>query len=304
MAEMDGFQAAQLIRQHDRARETPIIFLSAVHTETHYARQGYSLGAVDYIYKPYDPYVLRDKVRSFVALYRERHARRVAEDSVRGKDMILGVLGHDLRSPITAITATTSMLLRDEPEPARAAALLRMSVSAHRMDRMVRSLIDYARTYFGEGIPVHPWPENMGAICHGVVDEIMDSYPGKRVELTVSGEVEGEWDADRVAQAMTNLLVNAAEHAQGTIRVDVVGASDVVTVSVSNPGPFPEELRATLFQPFHKSDHKSRGLGLGLFIVRQVVLAHGGRVELLKTAEPETRFLTHWPRRAGDVASG
>src|SRR5689334_16108698 len=103
MADLDGFETAALIRQHDRARETPIIFLSAIHTETHYARQGLSLGAVDYIYKPFDPDLLRDKVRSFVALYRERRARQSAESALQMKDLILGVLGHDLRSPVTAI---------------------------------------------------------------------------------------------------------------------------------------------------------------------------------------------------------
>src|SRR4051794_29072164 len=152
MAGLDGFETARLIRQHERARETPIIFLSAIHTETHYARQGLSLGAVDYIYKPFDPDLLRDKVRSFVALYRERRARLSAENALAMKDLILGVLGHDLRSPVTAICASAEMLIKDEAADDRRAALVRITASAHRMDRMVRSLVDYARTYFGAGI--------------------------------------------------------------------------------------------------------------------------------------------------------
>src|SRR4051812_33503356 len=168
MADLDGFETAALIRQHERARETPIIFLSAIHTETHYARQGYSFGAVDYIYKPFDPDLLRDKVRSFVALYRERRARQTAESALHMKDLILGVLGHDLRSPVTAICASAEMLIRDEEHEDRRAALVRIAGSAHRMDRMVRSLVDYARTWFGGGIPIFSAPCEMDKICRRV----------------------------------------------------------------------------------------------------------------------------------------
>ncbi|MCU1282593.1 MAG: bphP8 [bacterium] len=297
MADMDGFETAQLMRQHERSRETPIIFLSAIHTETHYARQGLSLGAVDYIYKPFDPDLLRDKVRSFVALYRERRARRTAESALQMKDLILGVLGHDLRSPVTAICASSEMLLRDETVEDKRAALIRISSSAHRMDRMVRALVDYARTYFGGGIPVFLTPERMDRICRRVVDEVESTHPNTKVELRVAGNVEGSWDADRVAQAITNLVINAVEHSGGTVIVDVAGGGAEVTVTVSNNGAFPEALRSSLFQPFRKGDQAGRGLGLGLFIVREIVAAHHGRVELVTTTPRQTRFTTYWPRQ-------
>lgn len=297
MADLDGFQTAQLIRRHERARETPIIFLTAIHTETHYARQGYSLGAVDYIYKPFDPDLLRDKVRSFVTLYRERRARRTAENALEMKDMILGVLGHDLRSPVTAITASADLLLRDEADEMRRAALQRINASAHRMDRMVRSLVDYARTWLGGGLPIHCVPERMGALCRRVLDEIDASHPGKPVRLQIAGDDGGEWDGDRVAQAVTNLVVNAIDHAGGDVTLDVAGGADDVTVTVSNPGIFPERLRATLFEPFRKGDQRGRGLGLGLFIVHEILAAHGGRVELADGGDGMTRFTMYWPRR-------
>jgi signal transduction histidine kinase len=298
MADMDGFETAQLIRQHERARETPIIFMSAIHTETHYARQGYSLGAVDYIYKPFDPDLLRDKVRSFVTLYRERRARRTAESALEMKDLILGVLGHDLRSPVTSICASAEMLLRDEIATDRRAALVRISNSGHRMDRMVRALVDYARTYFGGGMPLYLEADRMDRICKRVIDEVESTHPTSRLTLSVTGNVEGSWDADRVAQAITNLAVNAVEHSEGKVEVDVVGGADEVSVTVSNDGAFPEALRASLFQPFRKGDQGGRGLGLGLFIVREIVSAHQGRVELLAGGAQKTRFTTYWPRAA------
>jgi signal transduction histidine kinase len=296
MVGLDGFETAQLIREHERARETPIIFLTAIHTDTHYARKGYSLGAVDYIYKPFDPDLLRDKVRSFVALHRERHLRLSAEQALQMKDLILGVLGHDLRSPVTAICASAELLLRDEKVPERRAALVRISSSGHRMDRMVRALVDYARSYFGGGVPVFAAPAHIDRICQRVIDEVQSTHPGRVVELRVAGNAEGNWDADRVAQALTNLVINAVEHAHGEVVVEIEGHTDVVTVSVTNDGAFPEELRESLFQPFRKGDRGGRGLGLGLFIVREIAVAHGGRVELAPADGPRTRFITYWPR--------
>jgi signal transduction histidine kinase len=298
MADLDGFETARLIRLHERARETPIIFVTAIHTETHYARQGYSLGAVDYIYKPYDPDLLRDKVRSFVALHRERRARQSAESALQMKDLILGVLGHDLRSPVTAICASADLLLRDEVAPERRAALKRISGSAHRIDRMVRALVDYARHYFGGAIPIYPAADRMDRICRRIVDEIEATHPSATIALQVVGSVEGSWDADRVAQAVTNLVVNAVEHSSGAVDIDVVGGAEAVMVTVTNEGSFPEVLRQTLFQPFRKGEAGGRGLGLGLFIVREIVVAHGGRVELVTSDPEKTRFLTWWPRTA------
>lgn len=297
MADLDGFETAALIRQHDRARETPIIFLSAIHTETHYARQGLSLGAVDYIYKPFDPDLLRDKVRSFVTLFRERRARVSAESALKMKDLILGVLGHDLRSPVTAICASAELLLKDETAPERRAALTRINSSARRMDRMVRALVDYARTYFGGRIPTLLAPARMDHLCRRLIDETESTHPSCAVALSVVGNVEGNWDADRIAQAIGNLIINAVEHASGAVRVDVAGGADEVTVTVCNDGTFPDGLRATLFEPFSKGDAGSRGLGLGLFIAREIAEAHGGRIELASAAgDPQTRFTTYWPR--------
>ncbi|HEY2749429.1 MAG TPA: hybrid sensor histidine kinase/response regulator [Polyangia bacterium] len=297
MAGLDGFETAAAMRKHERARETPIIFLSAVHTETHYARQGLSLGAVDYIYKPFDPDLLRDKVRSFVALHRERLARQSAESALAMKDLVLGMLGHDLRSPVTAICASAEHLLQDETREDRRVALRRINSSAHRMDRMVRSLVDYARTYFGGGLPMARMPARMDELCRRVADEVETSHPGHAIDVSVTGEVAGDWDADRVVQAIGNLVINAVEHAKGAVRVEVAGGADEVRVIVANDGEIPDAERGQLFQPFKKGDAGGRGLGLGLFIVREIVTGHGGRVELSSSAG-QTRFTTTWPRHA------
>jgi signal transduction histidine kinase len=212
------------------------------------------------------------------------------------KDLILGVLGHDLRSPVTAICASAEHLLRDEEREDRRAALVRIAGSAHRMDRMVRSLVDYARTWFGGGIPVFPVPAEMDRVCRRVADEVQATHRSARVTITVTGNVETRCDPDRVAQAITNLVINAVEHGNDVATIDVVGGAREISVTVGNDGVFPVELREGLFQPFKKGDAGGRGLGLGLFIVHEVVAAHGGRVELAPDDGRHTRFTTLWPR--------
>src|SRR5262249_11830221 len=135
--------------------------------------------------------------------------------------------------------------------------------------------------------------------CRRVADEVQATHPTARVTVNVAGDVEGRWDADRVAQAITNLLVNAVEHGNDGATIDVAGGAREVSVTVGNDGVFPAALREGLFQPFKKGDSGGRGLGLGLFIVREIVSAHGGRVELAPDDGQHTRFTTYWPRANG-----
>ena len=256
MGDLDGFETAALIRQHERARETPIIFLSAIHTETHYARQGLSLGAVDYIYKPFDPDLLRDKVRSFLTLYRERRARVSAESALAMKDLILGVLGHDLRSPVTAICATAETLLRDETAPERRVGLIRINASARRMDRMVRALVDYARTYFGGAHPGHAAAPSAWTIFASASSK--RSRP-PTPDCKIAAE---QWSATSRAR-LGRRSRGAGDRQPGHQRARARrrwrparrrgrGRADEVTVTVGNEGAFPAALRAGLFEPLQE----------------------------------------------------
>jgi signal transduction histidine kinase len=130
-----------------------------------------------------------------------------------------------------------------------------------------------------------------------VIDEVRAAHGGRAISLTVSGDMTGAWDGDRVAQAIGNLVLNAVEHTSGEVGVEARGDEAGVAVVVRNAGTFPERLRPSLFMPFRKGDRSGRGLGLGLFIVREVLNAHGGRIAL-ESDERHTRFVTWWPRRA------
>ena len=297
MPDLDGFEVAALIRRHEHGRETPIIFLTAIDTNPQDARRGLSLGAVDYIYKPYDPEVVRNKAQSFVNLHREREARREAETAVRMKDLILGVIGHDLLSPITAIQTSAHIAMRT---PAITNdSLLRIVSAAQRMQRMITSLVDYAQTQHSGALQIKAAPARMDELVGQVIEEARSVHPGRDLAVEVSGDPAGSWDADRLVQALGNLVGNALKHSTSAVRIQVdgTGASEV-RISVENEGhPFPESVRGQLFTPFKKGDPHGGGLGLGLYIVRTITVAHGGEIALTSPpGERRTTFEIRLPR--------
>ena len=143
----------------------------------------------------------------------------------------------------------------------------------------------------------HSWDVNNQAPYHALVDEMRTARPERAIELERHGDLSGVWDSARVAQVVSNLIGNAVQHGQDPIVVVADGAGDTVVVSVSNAGaPIAEGKRVSLFEPFRKGD-ASKGIGLGLFIAREIVRSHGGTIEVAST-ERATTFTTRWPRAA------
>jgi signal transduction histidine kinase len=323
MPVMDGFQTLQRLQQLPNGRNVPVIFMTALHHDMVAAQRGYAAGAIDYIIKPFEPDLLRAKVNSLVSLFRRgaelkrrgeiiaakeieaarAHAEAVrAEEASRLKDRFIGILGHDLRNPLTAITNSAHLLMRSSDLPERhqnsAARVLRAS---QRMAQMIRDLLDFTRGQLGGGIPVEPIESNLAEICLRVVDETKAVHPQREIVLETTGELAGHWDDSRVEQMVTNLVVNAVHHGQGRILVEAVGEPGRIFLRVSNGGPpIPAEELPTIFEPFKvpRARRPSEGLGLGLYIVKEIVRAHGGSVDVRSTAEEGTIFTCAWPRPA------
>lgn len=216
------------------------------------------------------------------------------------RERFIGMLGHDLRGPLAAITAGAGALLAGEgldPRHTRIAA--RISSSAHRMGRMIGDLLDFARGHLGGGIPARPTRCDLGQLCRHVVDEIHAAHADRVVRLEVEGDLAGTWDADRLSQALGNLVGNAITHGKDPIVIHAREAADrrSVSVEVCNGGaPIPAELLPRLFDPFRGGrGPRSAGLGLGLYIVKQVARAHGGWCDVTSTDE-RTVFTMHLPR--------
>jgi signal transduction histidine kinase len=320
MPEMDGFELAELMRGRERTRHVPIIFVTAGPYNPTRQFAGYEAGAVDFLYKPIDPRILGHKVDTFFELYRQRQQLagqfrelqasaeererliRELSGTLELAEMFTAVLGHDLRNPLNVIALSGQILAQyPKDESVRRHADLLLS-SSRRMARMIQDLLDLSRARLAGGIPLSVRSADLVELCLRVVADHRLTSPEHRIELQHQGEARGVWDEDRLFQMVSNLLGNAVQHGRDTgeihVRVDCCGA-EKVTIEVRNAGAIPPELLPHLFNPFsvHKrSQMRSDGLGLGLYIVQQIALAHGGGVEAESDGALGTVFRVHLPR--------
>jgi PAS domain S-box-containing protein len=212
------------------------------------------------------------------------------------RDLFAGILGHDLRSPLNAITMAAFLLLKsDGLSEAQRQGVVRVQSAATRIKQLIDGLLDFTRARFGMGFPIRPASVDMGEICAHIVDEVRTAHPERVIQLVSVGDLHGSWDPERVAQVISNLVGNAVQHGEDPITVEANDAAESVLVCISNHGaPISEQKRTSLFEPFRKGDD-SRGIGLGLFIAREIVRSHGGTIECM-SSEQATTFTTRWPR--------
>lgn len=231
------------------------------------------------------------------------------EGTIRDNELFAGVLAHDLRNPLGAIiSAAQLVLMRLEGEGDRnAKPLSRILSSGQRMSRMIDQLLDFTRARAGGGIAVQPREVNLADLCSQAVGELELVYPEREIRCDFEGDQGGAWDPDRLLQIISNLVANAGQHAPpgSAIHVRIDGRSaEALRLEVHNDGAIAPALLPGLFDPFRVARHRrelSRGLGLGLFIVKELARAHGGTVEVASSEEAGTTFTVHLPRgRARD----
>ena len=215
------------------------------------------------------------------------------------RERFLAMLGHDLRVPLNAIKVAASALTA-EPSGSEQPANMAKSIqrATGRMARLVSDLMEFARSHFSNGIPTEPVACDMAEIVRFAIDEVKLSNADAKFDLSVSGDTWGTWDHDRAMQAMVNLATNAAEHGEGVIVVTVRGGERAVTTSFANAGPeISPDLLPVLFDPFRIGESKQshKGLGLGLFVVQQIALAHGALCDA-SSGDGWTTFTIRWPR--------
>jgi two-component system, sensor histidine kinase and response regulator len=305
MPNMDGFELAELMRGSERTRQVPIIFVTAGARDQRHLFKGYESGAVDFLYKPIEPHILRNKADVFFQLYRQKQqlAQELQErtETLRLNEMFAAVLGHDLRSPLSAILSSAYQIQRRSDDPVIHEAATRMLMSGRRMSRMVDDMLDLARARLGGGIPLQPELVDLRALVQRVVREHQVASPDRRIEVHENGELSGHWDPVRLAQVASNLIGNALQHGDGSeeIRVSLDGTQENwAQLSVANAGAIPSASIPHLFDPFGgtQQGRRSNGLGLGLYIVQQIVLAHRGTVEVQCNSGTHTVFSVRVPR--------
>jgi signal transduction histidine kinase len=219
----------------------------------------------------------------------------------RIRERFIGVLSHDLRAPLGSILMSADHMLRSgQLHPGEDRVVGRIARGAARMQRMVRDLLDLARGRLGEGIPVTLTRVDMGEVCRAIVDDMSITNPGRQLTVETGEALWGDWDHDRALQAVGNLVANALQYGRDPVTVTATCVDHTVVVAVTNQGdPIPGDSTSKLFDPFQRGEAgagQKEGLGLGLYIVGEIMRAHGGTVAVVSSRERGTTFTLTWPR--------
>ncbi|WKZ86970.1 hybrid sensor histidine kinase/response regulator [Ralstonia pickettii] len=305
MPEMDGFELAELMRGSARTSHIPVLFLTAAGHDAHRNFQGYQVGAVDFLYKPIDPAILSAKVDVFVQL--AQHKRQLAEqvermrELLQANEMLMAVLAHDLRTPLSAINMSAVYIERfpsNEQKVCEAAD--RILRSGKRMARMVDQLLHMARIHGGQ-IQLELRQADALEVCNAIADEVQGHAREQRIKVQTRGDTRATFDSGLMSQVLSNLVGNAIKHGDPSEPVSVVvdgSHAAHIEILVHNEGVIPEELLPHVFDAY-RSGHateRSEGLGLGLYITRRLVGLHGGDINVESSERLGTRFTIRLPR--------
>lgn len=225
------------------------------------------------------------------------------------QNLFLAILGHDVRTPLGAISLGAQVLLQDQSLPVKALKVAqRILNSSKRMESIVQDLLDFSTSHLGDGIPIDPHTVDLEEICGGVVDEARTFHPDRKIEAVMEGDLIGAWDGARIAQMFLNLISNAVQHGKpdSVIKVSMRGSPDEVIYEVRNDAePIPPAKLKTLFDPVkrfairspsERASARTQNLGLGLYVVKEIVSAHEGAVSVTSSESDGVVFSVRLPR--------
>lgn len=335
MPEMDGFELAEMIRQHPRYQKTAIIFISAVRLTDLDRLKGYEVGAIDYIPVPVIPEILRAKVNVLADLFRkthqleelnqelerrveertaaleaaiasERHARIGAETALQVRDEFLSVAAHELKTPLTGLRANAQMIVwklrKDGVEtPAWLNNALRIiDQQSDRLARLIEQVLDLSRLD-QEKLVMARKPTDLTTMTEQLVESFSARAMWHQITLTAEPHLLADINPDGIERVLSNLIENAIKYSPNGGQIDVElrsTAAEQARFSVRDHGiGIPIERRSAIFERFyraHAEDHRS-GLGLGLYICRQIVTLHGGTITVEFPPDGGTRFVVSLP---------
>ena len=259
-----------------------------------------------------------DAVAEDVVRFNEAVDQALAESAVtysehanRTRDTFLAILGHDLRTPLAAISMAGELLERSPQANAERNVITgrRLRRSAATMSTMVNDLLEYARTQLGAEMPVTRAPSDLKDIYLAALHDAAAAHPDCDFQPDLDGDLRGDFDAVRMQQLITNLLTNAAQYrTEGTpVQVSARGSDGFVTLAVTNHGPaIPESSLTSIFSPLvqlpvddEQPGRPATSLGLGLFIAQEITLAHGGTITVTSSEDAGTVFTVRLPATAG-----
>jgi PAS domain S-box-containing protein len=207
-------------------------------------------------------------VVTFVDVSELRRAEAAARRAAEFGERLIGIVSHDLRNPLNAIHLSVTQLLHSEGLPAREQRIAaRISKASDRMKRMISELLDFTRGRLGGGIPIQRVPGDLRLVVRQGVEELEAAWPERSLRLSVEpGRYEGQWDADRLVQVVSNLGSNALQYSppDSVVSFSLRDGEQEVVLEVHNTGtPIPAEALSSLFDPFRRASSGGGGLGLG-----------------------------------------
>ncbi|MCV4286291.1 hybrid sensor histidine kinase/response regulator [Pseudomonas capsici] len=316
MPGMNGFELAEMMRSTEKTKHIPIVFVSAAGRELNYAFKGYESGAVDFLHKPLDIHAVKSKVNVFVELYRQRKAVKMQvealeqsrqeqeallkrlqatqgelEHAIRMRDDFMSIVSHEVRTPLNGLILETQLRkLHLAKDNTSAFTLDKLRGMVERDERQIQSLIrliedmlDVSRIRTGK-LSIRPNAFDLSELVGQLLENFAAQIAATESTVTLFADetVIGVWDEFRIEQVVANLLTNAMRYgARKPIEVRVYCADGEARVEVVDQGiGISEENQKRIFQQFERvtAKHAVAGLGLGLFISEQIVLAHGGRI--------------------------
>ena len=229
---------------------------------------------------------------------------RYGEEVDRERKLFLGILGHDLRTPLGICLMAAQYLLRTEGlSDDQSKSVARIVASSRKIQHLTNDLLDIARTRLGSQMPIAPQPMNIGRTCAQVTEEASSTRPSRTITLSVEGDLAGVWDEVRMYQMLSNLVENAFHHGSAEAPVHLAAAGGGVTsvrLTVHNRGtPIPATDLRRIFEPMQQaaqSDTQTAGLGLGLYIAKTIAEAHHGSITVESSEESGTTFTVSLPR--------
>jgi K+-sensing histidine kinase KdpD len=220
--------------------------------------------------------------------------------------LFIGTLVHDFRGPLAAVhDSAQALVMRGKLDDEQVKLVSQIETGTSRISRLVSNLLDAVRIRLDKGMPIAPAPMDIGTAVQEAAKEVQAAHPGRKILIETSGDLEGEWDRARVGQVLSNLIGNAVLHGLKTsaIAVAAKGAGQEVILSVHNEGAIPPDAVATVFDPLPRGEDENQIQSekarpdLGLFITKEIVTAHGGKIAVTSSEKEGTAFTVHLPRK-------
>src|SRR6185437_770598 len=301
MPGMDGFEVAEAISGYSKARDIPILFLSAASTDKKFITKGYSAGGMDYITKPIDPDILLLKVKTFYRLYEQNRELNQIQASLRSeiefrkrvegelqtavlkRDEFISIASHELKTPLTTIKAYVQLLDRSIPgdEPTRM-YVERALVQVQKLDHLIVDLLDLSKIESGK-LKFNKKEFSFESTLSNAVEMIRQTYPDYHIVRKGGAEVELYGDEVRIEQVIINYLTNAVKYSPNVKEIQIEAAVEPagrVSVWVKDFGiGIPKDHQSNIFSKFYRVDETSgqfQGLGIGLYICAEILRRHDG----------------------------